>query len=259
MPAFAPVCSLKMLKQMEDVGDLGEYHLLLAHKVLEQPIEWMMFFKKINAFLGRKPFIIMDNSLIELGYPLTAQQIADAAGVVNANVIVLPDVLTNHRETVDLSVAAMEALRGKIPDKMKLLGVVQGTTWKEYLDCAEDLVHYAHVDHLSIPRVTAEVLGSRIYISSAIQEIYPDKHIHMLGFSDNIADDICATICTPNCMGIDSSLPMRLGCEGIRMNTVGTLTHNLTKRPPNWLDDDNEFDYTFEARENVRRFRGIIS
>lgn len=260
MPKFAPVCSLRMLKQLDDVGILGDYHLLLAHKVLKQPLEWSAFFRKQNKFLGVKPFIIMDNSLIELGYPLEAQQLADAATAVNADVVVLPDVLQDRHQTVDLSVSAMEQLQGKISDKVALMGVVQGNSREEYIDCAFDLITYAHVEFLAIPRITVEVLGSRIYISTDIVETF-QKPVHLLGFSDNIADDICSVICTPQCLGIDSSIPLRLGCcEGKLLDQVGTLTHNIIgNRPSDWLDDTNEFELTYEAIDNVKRFRRIIS
>src|SRR5881392_1163767 len=108
MPRFAPVCSLDMLKELDYYQVLGDYHLLLAHEVLKQPNEWKKFYSKIRSFLGSNPFVIMDNSLIGLGRPLEAEQIAEAADIVTADVVVLPDVLQFYQETVDASVTAYE-------------------------------------------------------------------------------------------------------------------------------------------------------
>lgn len=257
MPKFAPVASLSVLQQLWNTNCLGDYHLLLAHEVLKEPGMWADFYRKQRQFLGCRPFVIMDNSLIELGTPIEPEQLIQAVNVVEADVLVLPDYLTEHRATVDASVSASELLRPHLPKGCRLMGVVQGLTEDEYMKCADELLRFAKANLLAIPRVTTQTLGSRIFISYDIASEYA-VHTHMLGFSDSIIDDICATICTPYCLGIDSSVPIRLGMEGVIVNTVASLTKGASKRPADWLDSSVPRQVTFEVQDNLRRLRGMI-
>jgi hypothetical protein len=43
---FAPVCSLPMMRSLRFHDCLGDYHLLLAHKILENPVGWGLFFRE---------------------------------------------------------------------------------------------------------------------------------------------------------------------------------------------------------------------
>ena len=101
MAEFAPVAPPEMLLDLKEKGALGKYHLLLAHDVAARPDLYRAVFDDVHD-----TYIIMDNSLIELGYPVTTDVMAKACEVVIPDVIVLPDVLNDMKLTLDYSVAA---------------------------------------------------------------------------------------------------------------------------------------------------------
>jgi hypothetical protein len=235
MPLFSPICSLAMMDRLRFHACLGRYHLLLAHKVLEDPKGWGTFFKnRARNFNGIKPFVIMDNSLIELGKSLPAEDIARAAECVDATCAVLPDALTNGYLTAQLSYETAPLLREALPKGCKLMGVVQGETWDEYLWCADTLVRECEVDYLCVPRITYRMLGSRLPITDYLWELY-EKPIHLLGFSEFIPDDIATAVSCQGVLGIDSTLPLRLGFDGKKL-----IHHwrDQEPRPKAWLDFD---------------------
>jgi hypothetical protein len=152
MPQFAPVAPLQLHKALAEKGKLGDYHLLLAHNILADPVAHTQFWAHRS-----EAFIIMDNSLIELGRPLDASKVVEAAEMVNAQVVVLPDVLGDAKATLRF----IKHDIGKIPKHFIRLGVVQGTSLEECLRMTTEMVRLG-VDAISVPRHLTERLGSRV-------------------------------------------------------------------------------------------------
>jgi hypothetical protein len=227
---FAPVCSLPMMRSLRFHDCLGDYHLLLAHKILENPVGWGLFFRE-EGMRSKQPFIIMDNSLIELGEPLPPKDVAQAAKVVGAQCVVLPDKLGNYAATANLSLNAAEPMREALPERVGLMGVVQGRSRVEYLSCAEVLVEDCGVKYLSVPRITQEILGSRVFITEEISGLYPDVPIHLLGFS---------------------AFPLRLGCAG---KLLTRHWNDPAPREEGWLERDLPLPDTGEVQQNLKLIR----
>jgi hypothetical protein len=245
---FAPVGSLTHYRFLEEQGVLGDYHLLLAHKVLEDPDGWIDLYRRIRE-QGREPFVIMDNSLIELGRPLQAPALAEASRIVDASCLVLADVLSNRRATVELSVAMHYELR-KMKEVPPFLAVVQGASYEDALLCAEELASLEGVRYLSIPRVVADTMGTRKHL---VKEVYRRHQlpIHLLGFSEDMADDIMCTS-LPGVMGIDSAVPLRMGLAGVAWGP-----HRKTPpRPKNFLDSKDVNVLMVENTVEVRKAIG---
>jgi hypothetical protein len=258
MAKFAPIASLAMMKSLDEKDLLGDYHLLLAHKILEDPQGWGSFFQRRLTERG-EDFIIMDNSLIELGRPLSVQEVVNAAVHVAADCIVLPDKLTDMSQTFEMSKAAMQEYTAVCRDWFDFLGVVQGKTEDEYMKCAEGLVGLG-CHYLSIPRVTKEVLGSRVFITERIISEF-GKDIHLLGFSDDLIDDLATANMFSKresfpvgVIGIDSSEPLRMGCAFKRINTFPRV---CPRRPEDWLDKD--WPITNEVEYNLHWVRRVIA
>ena len=150
----------------------------------------------------------MDNSLIELGHPLTTGQILKAAETVHARVVVLPDHIGHSELTVELADRGMKEINNS---GMQAMGVVQGRNLDDCLWCAKSLVELG-VDVLAVPRHLTARLGSRIPLVNEINQEYPHNKIHLLGFSDDILDDMVAAH-MPNVWGIDSAVPIWCGLE----------------------------------------------
>lgn len=200
LPQFAPVGPLDSLRQLYENDLMGNYQLVIAPVVLEHAAEYRAFF-----IAHDDQFIILDNGVIELGYPMPANDLARAAWTVGAHVVVLPDSVDDGPYTVKLSRKAFAEFR-RLDAKTDLLGVVQGKTMEECLQCARDLVDIG-VDWLAAPRGLTLNLGSRLTLVQEGLTKY-GKPIHILGFSDNIEDDIETAACHPLVRGIDAATPL---------------------------------------------------
>lgn len=246
MSSFAVVAPLEVHKRLEEAGQLGDYHLLLAHEVLDDPVAYMDFWQP-----RKKQFIIMDNSLIELGKPLPVDQVCEAAELVNATCVVLPDILGMRLGTLERSYKAYDDLLNlKAP--YEALGVAQGTTQNDVFSCGRDMIEMG-VQYLSVPRHVQVKIGSRVWVTKQLAKY--GKPIHLLGFSDNNYDDMF-TANLPGVMGIDSALPIWYGNHKGLLPFEPRVNGNYGKRP--W-DYNVTKVVTLEAIENVRRVRGWVS
>lgn len=243
MARFAPVVLLHLAAQLKSVNCLGQYHLLLAHDVLENADAYMTMYG-----LGTEPgnFFIMDNSLIELGYPLPLDQCIKAAAIMQATYTVLPDYLGDMQKTIDASKRAIEDLTPEdwdIFDSNKLssfMGVLQGKTLDELMHCASELLSLSEVTALSVPRVVVANLGTRRNILEQLDNYFPSIPIHLLGFSNDIVDDmVCSN--ARNVIGIDSAVPVRMG---LKYQDIRTNTQDPGPRNDYWTDARAELTET---------------
>lgn len=214
MSRFAPVVPLNIATWLKEHNRLGDYHLLLAHDVLAEPDEY----QHVYGDLGQGKVIILDNSIIELGAPLGIEDLARASEIIEPDYLVIPDVMGDMQGTIDLAEGFTQEyfrMNGK-HDGPHLLAVVHGETILEYRECAQELCKMHRVMALSAPRIATEILGSRMGVVMDLVRWHPHKHLHLLGFSDNILDDVsCARV--PGVEGIDSAVPIRAGVKGIEL------------------------------------------
>ena len=261
-PNFAPVVPIEVARAMEahKPGSIGNYHLLLAHDVLERPTDY-------REVYGNKGYtILMDNSLVELGYPLPLMDVLAACEIVGAQYAILPDVLGDYEGTVERTENALIEwnnlpIEGR--GDVQLLPVVQGCSHREHINFLCRFAGRMDIAGFCVPRVIADRQGSRKHI---IHEITKFARVHMLGFSENLWDDVaCARM--PGVIGIDSAVPVRLGLRGKLMSFDKPVETGL--RGHYW---DNPFehcvigglhqskdDYTNDVVRNVEMFRGAIT
>lgn len=216
MAKFAPVAPPRILREMK--GNGGSYHLVLAHDILRTPEEYRHW----RSQLILDPTVILDNSITELGSAVDVSVIEEAAEICEATVIVLPDVYNNMQATIDSCTAAHynwphdKLLRS---GNRKYMFVPQGNTLEEFTYCAEALKDSFLVGWWGIPRNLTNKLGTREKAAKVCAMLNPTRRIHLLGFSDNIIDDmLCASF--PWITGIDSAVPLRAATEGKKMSMV---------------------------------------
>lgn len=209
MTYFAPVGPLVGLEHLSSEA-LGTYQLLIAPVILYDPRLYREFFLEHDD-----QFVIVDNGIIE-GDQLGPEELAHAASIVDAQLVVMPDTVDDGPDTVRKVAEALPAFR-RVDSATDTMGVVQGTTFEECMECARALASMG-VDWLSAPRGLTKNLGSRVplVLSLAAEFGLPQ---HVLGFSDNIADDLMAATAHRSVRGIDAATPM-------------WLQHLLPTRPP---------------------------
>jgi len=248
---YAPVGPVAVLADLAQRGEFGDYHLLLAHAVLMDPPAWRHL-----VATYRPDFVIMDNSLIELGESLPGTAILEAASIVQADAIVLPDKLLDMEATLEMAVRAYEELPhdGGVPD---LMAVVQGESLPEVYQCAEWLVREINPAYLAIPRCLTDEVASRTVLARELYRRY-QRPIHLLGFSHDVFDDVRAARCV-GVMGIDSAMPIWYGNLGydLPVSPLGDMREQIVpmRRPSDYWQHTHVSE---QAYQNVRRVRSWL-
>ena len=244
MARFAIVAPISIVDQLFDRGALGYAHLLLAHDVVQHPKEYKHYFHPDNMISPNR-LIILDNSVVELGGAVDHRTMVEAAGIVIPNIIILPDIKFNMNGTISEASKSLDLwdkvnTQGWAPTFMFCL---QGTALTEYVSCAH-IFKDSRVTTWGIPRDVLNVMPSRKPLIDSLRFIEPRKKIHLLGFSDNIEDDVLCAI-TSEVQSIDSAVPLRYQCP-LGLNS---------KVPPrgNWWD--NPPLITDTVLKNLRRVR----
>lgn len=222
---FAPVCPIHIYKALHDAtyrkGEtqdiIGDYFLLLAHDVIANQAAYHEFFTMLRA--ERDITIIMDNSVIELGSSCNASVLVQACEIVNADVLVIPDVLEDGIATVsaaDKFLGDWEEYAKPVfgDDLPALMFVPQGSHQTQWEHCvkmaAEEFA--SKIKWVGIPRnLTDRIYHSRTFAVDIVKRYLPDVKIHMLGFSDHTTDDLATCHAyMDDIEGIDSAVPLRI-------------------------------------------------
>ena len=213
---YSPVGPIQLLEELHyKHGLLPGYQLFLAQDVLEHRgrFERLAFDMREDC---DETFFIMDNGVIELGAPVPIEDLLEAAGIIEADCVVSPDVIGDFQETKKLAMTHGDTIR----EDYRLMMVPQGDDLVELCKCSDWLAERFPTDETpylwGIPRWVANELGTRISLITYIQQYYPHSNIHLLGMSNNTVDDISAArnACV---MGIDSANPLTLGMLGEHM------------------------------------------
>lgn len=224
MAQYAPVMPPQLARNIKPYGDhvIGTYHLLLAHDVAERP-------EAYEDLYPHNAFIVMDNSVIELGHPVDFHTMSEAVKAVRPRIIVLPDVIKNRDETVELSREFAERYAPLLQPDQRFMAVPQGNTYDELRECARTLKSIPGVGAWGVGRFITEMLGSRVPMVHALCTEHDlllgstgrfAPFVHMLGFSNDLADDMTAASIR-GVMGIDSAAPVRMGQSGLLMKPDG--------------------------------------
>jgi hypothetical protein len=244
MAKFAPVAPAHIVEQLSEAAR-GDYHLLLAHDIPKNA----EVYKRVYNHFGFT--IIMDNSVIELGNAVDLGLIKQAVAVTSATSIVLPDVMLDGKATVasceaalDIWYDAFSPLLG-YSNPWGFMYVPQGKTLEEFAASAEAFADKQHINFWGIPRNLVGQIGTRRDAIEVCRALNPQRLIHLLGFSDNLIDDV---LCARHryIRGIDSAVPLRAASEG----TDISLAMKIGPRG-NWWD---EAKFVYKMNDNINTF-----
>lgn len=158
--------------------------LYLAHKILEEPEKFAFLAKDKEN--GIDSFKIVDNSACELGKGLPVSDVIKAATIIGAREIILPD---SMRDSTSLSYTLNSLLQVPLDCEFRLAGVIQGETYEELLQCAEQMLFLKRISTIMIPKWCCTLNSSnglgRHQITVSIIELMRRhniyKTIHWLG------------------------------------------------------------------------------
>lgn len=136
-------------------------------------------------------YIILDNSIMEIGKAVSPERLVAAAEKVGAHEIILPDVFRKAEESFEATVTAAKQMFD-VP--YKLMGVAQGSTIEEFVWCFRMLMLQEEIDVIGIPKVasTLPFMSDRDSRNPILNKLLADnllysatkiygKEIHLLG------------------------------------------------------------------------------
>lgn len=131
---------------LEESRYFNDYDYALVH-LFEEDKEYYNFFIK-SLKMGRR--VILDNSIFELGEAFDFKKYAKWVNKLHPTEYILPDVLGNSNSTMS-NVDKFLSINGKkISKDIKVIGVVQGDTIKDMIDCYKFYSNHMEVDKIAI-------------------------------------------------------------------------------------------------------------
>lgn len=282
MAQFAPVVPVHIAKalQAEERDYLKGYHLLLAHDIIDKPKDYQEIYGRVRRSYPDS-FIILDNSIIELGKAMEIKDLLQAAAILKPNCIVIPDVMgdgdATRRSAMKFCREYVQNAYTTAKDVPPLMGVLQGYDVDDVLSTLGIFYAMPLVEYIGIPRVLTKMHGSRMPTLLAMQNspIINNSHLgggfkgfHLLGFSDNILDDV-ACCHVPWIQGIDSNTPVRAGMLGIPvdLNDGFEWSKKVGPRGEFWTKEFTgalEAGFTRDTQmsmicKNLDRYRGWVA
>jgi len=252
------------LALLEESRGYNDYDYCLVHLLSEYP-EYLKFFLESKK-LGRR--ILLDNSIFELGTAFDPWEFAKWIEKIEPDEYVVPDVFDNSI----LTMTNFDMWDVHFPNiKGNKIGVVQGSTYQEMVNCYEYMAE--HADKIAInfasayfkltglatgrnATVWARIMNGRQKFISSLRDDgiwYYEKPHHLLGCT---LPQEFRSYSNLNIESIDTSNPVGAGMHNLRYNDYG-----LDDKLPHKLAEIIEQDVTEENRSNImfniKRFREI--
>lgn len=220
--------------------------MALAHLVLADAdyAHWFQMAAKAGAF------VIMDNSLIELGHALPAEELAIAAQNCGASEVILPDVFLDGAGTL---AATRTALEFPWPPALGLMGVAHGGVRDEWQWCFDQLCSERRITTIGLPKVLDEIwrpggrLGCVQYLW-ATDRVVPGKYYHLLGvWTDPV--EVMLQAHHTWLRSVDTALPFHAGLAGVRFDAQRGLPSSSTRprRPHRFFELAAELEPQVQA------------
>lgn len=221
MTKFAPVAPAHIYKAMAANGYVPKQILLLAHDVVKNEKEYAEVF---NSPLFAYTNIIMDNSVVELGKAVDTEMVFNAAEIVGADIVVLPDVMGDHWATIESTRKVVHDWKWRAKEKdYQLMSLIQGSSIQGWLECLQITVDEFKPGWIGIPRCAEQAWGfTRSELVDLVRVLTPVP-IHLFGFSDHIWRDLIAAK-HPAVTSIDSNVPIRLASSKLLYGDPGKRT-----------------------------------
>lgn len=260
MAQFGPVAPIQILKSMlaEDIRVFGNYHLFLAHHTVEKPKDFEGLLREYNYHMSMRQApgtFIMDNSIVELGGAVDDKMVAEATNICltalgnrHRVIPVLPDVMGDGQATVEASSAAYHHWKHSMPHNGGFMVVLQASTFEEFCRHVDHFFlsgNYPHITWAGIPRILVKSLGTRKNCVKYLQAVAPHIDIHLLGFSDNVVDDVFSARLR-GVRGIDSAVPVRYDYAPF------TPTTEVPPRAADWFETGMLTGFGVRNTEAVR-------
>ena len=192
-------CRTDMLEMVQPFAD---FDWILGHKVLEDE-EYTKYYSRVST---KVKFI--DNSVNEVGTPLTTDQLGEVRDKVRGGLIVSPDWIGDAEKTLEAYEACV-----KVFGRDDVVGVLQGNTFGEALACLKvygSLIAVPY-DITSSKEDSPQLMGLRRAL--LVSNLPNDRSVHLLGYTS--LDELWWYSNRPWITSIDTGIPILLGLQGL--------------------------------------------
>ena len=132
--------------QLERFATLSDFHLILPHLVEKYP-KYTEFYKERSR---KKDFILLDNSIFELGHSLDKVELLEIAEDIGATEVVAPEVWHNKKDTIKLVDEFIQYHQQK-RSSIRILAMATGETEDEIVESFFYYNTHPHIDSLGLP------------------------------------------------------------------------------------------------------------
>lgn len=142
------IAILAPILHLEDFSSLGDIDMALTHLVLKNQLYSSYFVKQIL----KNNYVILDNSVFELGRPMKDKHIIKAVKIIRASEVVAPDFFGKGQKTVAYCKSFIKVLKtNKMFDEFKIQAVAHGKDLKDWVECYNTLASMDNVDVIGVP------------------------------------------------------------------------------------------------------------
>jgi hypothetical protein len=257
------------LQLLEESLKYNDYQYCLVH-LMEEDEQYRDWFLTVNKRLGAD--VLLDNSIFELGKSFDPEKYAHWLREINPNYYIVPDVLEDATGTME-QWQNWDNVFQPPENKSLKIGVVQGKTWQDLVDCYRFMSEEA--DYIAISfdysyykytgcgkdKLSLWCSGRQRFIQDLIDKGYWNwsKPHHLLGCSLAKEFGYYVDKGITNIRSCDTSNPIVAALKGLRYN--GDL--GLQEKPSTMLCDliNAEVDEdTLElVQYNTTMFKQIIN
>jgi len=239
----------------------NDYDYALVHMFEKYPEYYNFFVESLN--LGRT--VILDNSVFELGESFNIDDYIKWIDKLKPTEFIIPDSLDNIEITVNnISNFASK----KFYNKSIKIGVVQGKTHKEMIDCYDHHLHSKNIDKIAIPFHSAsypnitdnkfynEMMGRVNFMKIIFQKFHNKKKLHLLGIAlpNELAHYKKFKSKSKIIESIDTSNPIVHGLHNIKYDEYG-LNEKLSIKLVDLFETKIEQNQMDCIKFNVERFK----
>lgn len=209
-------------------------HHVAAHQVLQSD-RYREFFREQQR-AGAE--IVLDNGVFELGYSLPMSELINAARLVGAGEIILPDVRRRRVETIELVKRALYELDGDHDLGVRLCAVVQGENMADWLTCYEQLHAMPQVGSIALPATRKRSDSPDIALNRELATAYladhglidPTRRYRLLGLGYRGHLELAEQRRFEWIESVDCATPVILGALGVQMLDDGPFEKLSTPR-----------------------------
>ena len=217
--------------------EINDYEYCLPHLLDQSEI----YRKHFEYAKEAGSYIIMDNSLHELGEAYDTKRLFHWIERLEPNEFIVPDVWQDKVHTL---VNAKRWSKTELPEGVTKVAVVQAKSFGEAMECY-DILHYHHGYQKIAFSYGADwyaeemfphpnpLVGKMMGRIMAISKMYESKiigksdRVHLLGCA--LPQEFGYYADFPFIESVDTSNPIIHGMEGVKYNSLGLLTKSSTK------------------------------